>query len=92
MYRVYWAVLALQKEIQWKLEMRTLLGPVQYNIGVSTFQGFEEFIAMDVNIVFTLNNGKNAVSLLPHSFNAPLNPVFTICMDLRPTYSKQNLR
>ena len=44
-------------------------------IGVSTFQGFEKIIAMDVNIVFTL---KNAVSLLPHSFNASLNPVFTM--------------
>ena len=64
--------------IQWNLEMRTLLGlgqNIQY-IGVSTFQGFEEFIAM----VLILNNGENAVSLLPYSFN------------LRPTYSKQNLQ
>ena len=35
--------------IQWNLKMWTLLGPgqnVQYNIGVSTFQGFEEFIVL----------------------------------------------
>ena len=36
---------------------------VQY-IGVSTFQGLGEFIAIGVN------NGNNAVSLLPHYFKA----------------------
>ena len=49
--------LLIRMPLQWNLEMRTFLGPgqiVQYNIiGVCTFQGFEEFIAIGVNIVST---------------------------------------